>query len=34
VLAQLARAPADGSVLTLSALAAYSVDPYLYPSVG
>jgi tripartite-type tricarboxylate transporter receptor subunit TctC len=34
VLAQLARAPADGSVLTLSALAAYSVNPYLYPSVG
>jgi len=32
-LAQLARAPADGSVLTLSALAGYSVNPYLYKSV-
>jgi tripartite-type tricarboxylate transporter receptor subunit TctC len=34
VLAQLARSPADGSVLTLSALAAYSVNPYLYKNVG
>lgn len=34
VLAQLARAPADGSVLTLSALAAYSVNPYLYKNVA
>lgn len=33
VLAQLARSPADGSVITLSALAAYSVNPYLYPNV-
>jgi tripartite-type tricarboxylate transporter receptor subunit TctC len=32
-LAQLARAPADGSVLTLSALAGYSVNPYLYKAV-
>ena len=32
-LGQLARAPADGSVLTLSALAAYSVNPYLYKTV-
>ncbi len=30
VLAQLARSPADGSVLTLSALAAYLVNPHLY----
>lgn len=33
VLAQLARSPADGTVLTLSALAAYSVNPYLYQTV-
>jgi len=33
VLGQLARSPADGSVLTLSALAAYSVNPYLYKTV-
>lgn len=33
VLAQLARSPADGTVLTLSALAAYSVNPYLYQNV-
>jgi tripartite-type tricarboxylate transporter receptor subunit TctC len=33
VLGQLARAPADGSVLTLSALAAYSVNPYLYKNL-
>lgn len=33
VLGQLARSPADGSVLTLSALAAYSVNPYLYRTV-
>lgn len=32
-LAQLARSPADGSTLTLSALAAYSVNPYLYQNV-
>lgn len=30
VLAQLARSPADGSVITLSALAAYLVNPHLY----
>lgn len=33
VLAQLAKSPADGSVLTLSALAAYLVNPWLYPNV-
>jgi tripartite-type tricarboxylate transporter receptor subunit TctC len=33
VLAQLARSPADGSVLTLSALAAYLVNPHLYGNV-
>ncbi len=32
-LAQLAKAPADGSVLTLSALAGYLVNPYLYGNV-
>ncbi|HVL77588.1 MAG TPA: tripartite tricarboxylate transporter substrate binding protein [Noviherbaspirillum sp.] len=32
-LAQLAKSPADGSVLSLSALAAYVVNPYLYPTV-
>jgi len=32
-LAQLARSPADGSVLTLSALAAYLVNPWLYGNV-
>ncbi len=34
VLAQLARSPADGSVLTLSALAGYAVNPYLYRNTG
>ena len=34
VLAALARAPADGTTLSLSALAAYSVNPHLYKSVG
>ena len=33
VLAQLARSPADGSVLTLSALAGYLVNPHLYGNV-
>jgi tripartite-type tricarboxylate transporter receptor subunit TctC len=33
VLAQLARSPADGSVLTLSALAGYLVNPYLYGNI-
>ena len=33
VLRQLARSPADGTVLTLSALAAYSVNPYLYKNL-
>jgi tripartite-type tricarboxylate transporter receptor subunit TctC len=33
VLTQLARSPADGTVVTLSALAAYSVNPYLYPTI-
>ena len=33
VLGQLARSPADGTVLTLSALAAYSVNPYLYKNL-
>jgi tripartite-type tricarboxylate transporter receptor subunit TctC len=33
VLAQLAKSPADGSVLTLSALAGYLVNPYLYGNV-
>jgi tripartite-type tricarboxylate transporter receptor subunit TctC len=33
VLAQLARSPSDGSVLTLSALAAYLVNPWLYSSI-
>ena len=32
-LAQLAKSPADGSVLTLSALAGYLVNPYLYGNV-
>ncbi len=34
VLAALAKSPPDGSVLSLSALAAYVVNPYLYRSVG
>jgi tripartite-type tricarboxylate transporter receptor subunit TctC len=34
VLAALAKAPPDGSVLSLSALAAYVVNPYLYRNVG
>src|SRR4051794_9080576 len=34
VLAALAKSPADGSVLSLSALAAYVVNPHLYRSVG
>jgi tripartite-type tricarboxylate transporter receptor subunit TctC len=34
VLSQLARSPADGSVLTLSALAAYTVNPYLYSTLA
>lgn len=33
VLSQLARSPADGTVVTLSALAAYSVNPYLYTTL-
>ena len=33
VLDQLAKAPADGSVLSMSALAAYVVNPYLYKNV-
>lgn len=33
VLGAVARAPADGTVLTLSALAGYSVNPHLYKSV-
>lgn len=33
VLGQLAKAPADGSVLTLSALAGYLVNPWLYANV-
>jgi tripartite-type tricarboxylate transporter receptor subunit TctC len=33
VLSQLARAPADGTQISLSALAAYSVNPYLYQNV-
>ena len=33
VLTQLARSPADGTMITLSALAAYSVNPYLYSSL-
>lgn len=33
VLAQLARSPADGSTITLSALAAYLVNPHLYGNV-
>jgi tripartite-type tricarboxylate transporter receptor subunit TctC len=33
VLSQLARSPADGTVITLSALAAYSVNPYLYQNL-
>jgi len=33
VLAQLARSPADGTVITRSALAAYSVNPYLYQNL-
>jgi tripartite-type tricarboxylate transporter receptor subunit TctC len=32
-LAQLAKSPADGSVLTLSALAGYLVNPWLYGNV-
>ena len=32
-LARLAKAPADGSLLSLSALAAYVVNPYLYKNV-
>lgn len=32
-LAQLARSPADGSVLTLSALAGYLVNPHLYGNI-
>lgn len=34
VLGALARAPADGSTLSLSALAAYSVNPHLYKNVA
>jgi tripartite-type tricarboxylate transporter receptor subunit TctC len=34
VLAQLAKAPPDGSVLSLSALAAYVVNPYLYKNAS
>lgn len=34
VLSQLAKAPADGLTLTLSALAGYSVNPYLYRNVS
>ena len=34
VIAQLAKSPPDGSVVTLSALAAYSVNPHLYRNVG
>jgi tripartite-type tricarboxylate transporter receptor subunit TctC len=33
VLAQLAKSPADGSVITLSALAGYLVNPHLYANV-
>ena len=33
VLGQLAKSPADGSVLTLSALAGYLVNPWLYGNV-
>jgi tripartite-type tricarboxylate transporter receptor subunit TctC len=33
-LATLAKSPPDGNTLTLSALAAYAVNPYLYPNVG
>ena len=33
-LAALAKSPPDGSVLSLSALAAYVVNPHLYSSVG
>jgi tripartite-type tricarboxylate transporter receptor subunit TctC len=33
-LAMLAKSPADGSVLSLSALAAYVVNPYLYKNTG
>lgn len=34
VLTQLAKSPADGSVLSLSALAGYVVNPVLYRNVG
>ena len=34
VLTQLARSPADGSVITLSALAAYTVNPPLYGNLA
>lgn len=34
VLGQLARSPNDGTVMTLSALAAYTVNPHLYKTVG
>ena len=34
VLSQLVRSPADGSMLTLSALAGYVVNPYLYRTVA
>lgn len=34
VLSRLAKAPADGSVITLSALAGYVVNPVLYKNVG
>jgi len=33
VLGAIARAPADGTMITLSALAGYSVNPHLYKSV-
>ena len=33
VLSQLAKSPADGSLISLSALAAYVVNPYLYKNV-
>lgn len=32
-LAELARSPSDGSVITLSALASYAINPHLYKSV-
>jgi tripartite-type tricarboxylate transporter receptor subunit TctC len=34
VLAAVAKAPPDGSVITLSALAGYVVNPYLYKNTG